>query len=221
MSPHNHLNRLIINYTRRLQKLKEQQALKGQSTAPEILIEIEDIEAELARLQKALADLGPPAVPDPPVHLAKAYEYDVYISYVDQEPDISWVWEELVPQLEDAKLAIAVSGEVGRPGVAPVENIERALEQSKRIVLVVSPNYLADKQIANFESILGQTLGLWQGTYRLLPIKIAPLNPDQISPNLRLLDMLDLTQPRQAKGWFDKLLTELQRPVPLRGQTPL
>ena len=41
--------------TRRLQKLKEQQALKGISTPPEVLIEIEDIEAKLEQLQVQLS----------------------------------------------------------------------------------------------------------------------------------------------------------------------
>ena len=41
--------------TRRLQKLKEQQALKGINTPPEVLIEIEDIEAKLEQLQVQLS----------------------------------------------------------------------------------------------------------------------------------------------------------------------
>jgi cell division septum initiation protein DivIVA len=48
---------LIINHTRRLQKLKEQQALKGYNTDPELLLEIEDIEAQLGPLQTELAGL--------------------------------------------------------------------------------------------------------------------------------------------------------------------
>lgn len=57
MSSQNDLKRLIINYQRRLQKLKEMQALQGINTAPETLIEIEDIEAELEKFQLALKAL--------------------------------------------------------------------------------------------------------------------------------------------------------------------
>lgn len=60
------LQNLIMTHHRRLQKLKEQQALSGRSTEPEILIEIEDIEKALAELQGELegddlieADLTP------------------------------------------------------------------------------------------------------------------------------------------------------------------
>lgn len=55
---------IISYYTRRLQKLKEQQALRGLNTPPEILIEIEDIEGKIQGLQKetprfSLEHLGP------------------------------------------------------------------------------------------------------------------------------------------------------------------
>lgn len=49
------IKKFIELSTRRLQKLKEQQALQGISTPPEVLIEIEDIEAKLEALQVQLS----------------------------------------------------------------------------------------------------------------------------------------------------------------------
>ena len=46
----------IINLSRRLQKLREIQALKGIDLEPHYLIEIEDIEEELEELQKQRKD---------------------------------------------------------------------------------------------------------------------------------------------------------------------
>lgn len=54
MSGKDAIQKLIINYSRRLQKLKEQQALRGQNTEIEILIEIEDIENRIKNLQEEL-----------------------------------------------------------------------------------------------------------------------------------------------------------------------
>lgn len=48
------IEKLIQLSLRRLQKLKEQQALKGFNTPPEVLIEIEDIEAQIEQLQDRL-----------------------------------------------------------------------------------------------------------------------------------------------------------------------
>jgi hypothetical protein len=54
MSDSEDTERLITNHSRRLQILKEQQALLGISADPKIVLEIEDIEAEIARLQAEL-----------------------------------------------------------------------------------------------------------------------------------------------------------------------
>ncbi len=58
MSRKTDLQQLIINHTRRLQKLKEQQALKGHDAEPALLIEVEDVEAQLERLQTELVSLA-------------------------------------------------------------------------------------------------------------------------------------------------------------------
>lgn len=57
MSRRDDLQKLISLRQRHLQKLKEQQATYGLATPSHILIEIEDIEAELAHLQAELAAL--------------------------------------------------------------------------------------------------------------------------------------------------------------------
>lgn len=48
------IRKLITNHYRRLQRLKEQEALHGLSVDPGVLIEIEDIEIKIAELQEAL-----------------------------------------------------------------------------------------------------------------------------------------------------------------------
>lgn len=48
------IRRLIINHSRRLQRLKEQQALRGISVDPGILLEIEDIETQITALEAEL-----------------------------------------------------------------------------------------------------------------------------------------------------------------------
>lgn len=65
MSRKTDIQNLIINYTRRLQKLKEQQALKGQNADADLLIEIEDTEAQLEALQAELVCLADEAEPAP------------------------------------------------------------------------------------------------------------------------------------------------------------
>jgi len=51
-----HLRRLIKLHSRRLQVLKEQAARTGYHARPEVVTEIEEIEAEIARLEALLAE---------------------------------------------------------------------------------------------------------------------------------------------------------------------
>jgi hypothetical protein len=55
MSRKNDLGELIVGHTRRLQKLCEQKAAYGLATEPHVLVEIEDIETEIGKLQEELA----------------------------------------------------------------------------------------------------------------------------------------------------------------------
>lgn len=139
--------------------------------------------------------------------------YDVYISYVDKEPDATWVWKTLLPRLKAAHLKIAISNDVEEPGVARLISIERAIKLSERIVIVLSPAYLSD-YMSDFQNVLAQTLGIQEGKYRLLPIKIAPIKEEQLPIRLSMLAIVDLSDSYKAKREFTRLITALRGPLP-------
>jgi TIR domain/CHAT domain len=141
------------------------------------------------------------------------FQYDVYVSYVEQEPDATWVWDILLPRLKQANLRIAVSGDIESPGVARVVNIEQGIRQAKRTILVLSEAYLANYE-ATFENILGQTLGIQEGTYRLLPVKALSFDFSQLPTRLSMLTTLDLAHPRRAERDFERLIQALREPLP-------
>ena len=145
----------------------------------------------------------------------EGFRYDAYVSYVDREPDATWVWDRLVPRLEEAGLRVAVSGDVEEPGVARVVNVERGIKQAKRTVVVLSETYLAD-YMADFENVLAQTMGIQEGTYRLLPVKIASVDEGRLPTRLSMLTTLNLTHPRRAEREFGRLVRALQGPLPRR-----
>jgi len=143
------------------------------------------------------------------------FRYDAYISYVDAEPDSNWVWRTLLPRLEKAGLRSAVSGDVEAPGVARVVNIERGIRQSKRTVIVLSEAYLSDN-MADFENVLGQTLGIQEGTYRLLPIKIGPVDENRLPARITMLATLNLGSSQRLEREMERLIQALQGPLPQR-----
>lgn len=151
-------------------------------------------------------------------HDEQGFRYDAYISYVDKEPDAAFVWDTLVPRLEQAGVRLAVSGDVEEPGVARVVSIERGIQQAKRTVIVLSEAYLADHW-AHFENVLAQTLGIQEGTYRLLPVKIAPLEESRLPLRLSQLVLLNLVHHRQPERQWQRLVEALKGPLPRRNST--
>ncbi len=149
----------------------------------------------------------------------EGYRYDAYISYVDREPDTTWVWDTLLPKLEAAGLRVAVSGDSENPGVARVVNIERGMQQAKRTVVVLSKTYLAD-HMAEFENTLGQTMGIQEGTYRLLPVKATPIDTNHLPTRLSMLTTLDLSHPRRAEREFERLIQALRGSLPRMQRNP-
>jgi hypothetical protein len=143
------------------------------------------------------------------------FRFDAYISYVDKSADTIYVWKALIPHLQNAGLRLAISGEVEEPGVARVVNIERGIKQSKRTVIILSEDYLSDHW-ANFENVLGQTMSIQEGTYRLLPVKIAPLDEERLPTRLSMLTTIDLSHPHRAERELDRLVYALQGPLPRR-----
>ena len=141
------------------------------------------------------------------------FRFDAYVSYVDREPDATWVWDVLVPRLEQKGLRVAVSGESADPGVPVVVSAERGISQSKRTLVVLSPAYLADG-VTDFENVVAQSMGVREGSYRLLPIKIQPIDDDHVPIRLGMLSTLDFTRPARATREWDRLTTALAGPLP-------
>jgi hypothetical protein len=145
----------------------------------------------------------------------QGFRFDAYVSYVDRDPDSTWVWETLIPRLEQAGVRIAVSGDSGDPGVARVVNTERGITQAKRTIVVLSEAYL-ESNYADFENTMAQTMGVEEGSYRVLPVKISAVEAGRIPLRLRMLTTLDLSQPRRAAREFDRLVSALQGSLPRR-----
>jgi hypothetical protein len=69
------------------------------------------------------------------------YRYDVFISH--SHADQTWVRDELLPRLEAAGISYIdqLQFELGRP---KLEEIERAITESRRTLLILTPRYLKD-----------------------------------------------------------------------------
>jgi hypothetical protein len=140
---------------------------------------------------------------------AQQTHYDAYISFANAPADLAWIEQTLVPRLTQAGIRLAVSSDIDQPGVPKIVNIEQAILDTKRTILVLSKAYLVD-HIVDFENTIAQTLGVMEAKARVLPIKIEALDEKQLPLRLRMLAMLDFTQAKHTEKEFARLLRALR-----------
>jgi len=95
------------------------------------------------------------------------FKYDVFISYSHRNKE--WVRGWLVPQLKSAGLTVCIDYESFEPGAPSITEMERAVLQSRKTALVLTPEYLQSGW-AEFENILVQTLDPAAHQRRLIPV---------------------------------------------------
>lgn len=139
---------------------------------------------------------------DEPGHL-----YDLFISYAhDDKP---WVEGYLQDALAAAGIRFHSQSALalGKPRLL---EFERAIQQSKRILLILSPAYWADGS-SEFIHLLSQSYGLETATWPVIPLTLtqAPL-----PPSLAMLQGLDATDHENWKEVIGRLCAELQHPLP-------
>ncbi|MBE9032566.1 TIR domain-containing protein [filamentous cyanobacterium LEGE 11480] len=128
-----------------------------------------------------------------------SYEYDVFISYCTA--DKSWVRRELQKRLQDVGLNIFEF----RVGTSRGREIERAVTNSRKTLLVLTPSYI-ESEWAEYEASLVQSIDPASRDQRFIPI----LKQDCKLPlRIRQLIPVDLTDPDEEEiqiAW-NQLLT--------------
>jgi WD40 repeat protein len=139
--------------------------------------------------------------------MIEAHTYDIFISYA--AADREWVEGYLLDALEQAGVHYHYEHafELGAPRLL---EFERAIEQSQRILLVLSPAYLADG-FFQFVDLLAQNYGLETATWPVIPLILHPVT---LPPRLRLLTSLDATDQASWPEVIERLSKALQRPIP-------
>ena len=133
--------------------------------------------------------------------------YDLFVSYA--RADREWVEGYLLDALKQAGTR-CFSEEAFTLGVPRLTEFERAIQQSRRTLLILSPAYLADT-LSQFVDLLAQSYGLETSTWPVIPLILEPV---VLSPRLAALVALDATDPDERPQAIAKLCTALQVPVP-------
>jgi len=135
------------------------------------------------------------------------YTHDFFISYA--EADRAWVEGYLLDALTQAGVRCHSEAAFAL-GVPRLLEFERAIQQSQRTLLVLSPAYLAES-LGQFTDLLAQSYGLETATWPVIPLLLQPV---ELPPRLAMLTRLDGTDPAEWPAAVERLCAELQRPVP-------
>lgn len=139
--------------------------------------------------------------------------YDLFISYADA--DRAWVEGYLLDALGRAGIR-CLSESAFELGAPRVLEFERAVKQSKRCLLVLSPAFLAEG-FTQFPELLAQNYGLETSTWPVIPLI---LHAVELPPRLRMLIALDATNADEWDTVIRRLITSLQFPLPALSPKP-
>jgi tetratricopeptide (TPR) repeat protein len=150
------------------------------------------------------------------------YVHDVFISF--NPADRAWVDGYLLDALTQAGIRChtAAAFELGAPVIA---EFERAIRESRRTLLVLSPAYQAD-DMSRFADLLAQSFGTETATWPVIPIILQRV---ELPPRLAMLVGLDASDPANWPDVVRRLLDDLHRPAsaapvpppcPYPGMTP-
>jgi WD40 repeat protein len=133
--------------------------------------------------------------------------YDLFISY--SQADRGWVEGYLLDALAAANVRVIseLNFSLGAPRLA---EFERAMRQSKRTLLVLSPAYMAESGL-QFVDLMAQSYGLELGAWPVIPLILEEV---ELPPRLKLLMALDATTSEQRAEAVARLCADLQKPPP-------
>jgi hypothetical protein len=148
---------------------------------------------------------APLALPPAPDELP----YDAFVSYRRQEPDRTWVEHVLVPGLEGQGLHLSLAHRDFRLGAPRLREMERAVEQSRYTIGVLTPRYL-ESAFEDFQALLAQHSGLEEdGAPRFIPLMRETCRP---ALGIRTTEWLDVTDPEWETATLLRLAQRLREP---------
>ncbi len=133
--------------------------------------------------------------------------YDVFVSYRQRDPDMTWTRATLLPGLQGAGLCVCIDYLSFHLGAPLVTEMARAVEQSRYTLTVLSPAYLTST-FTDIETVLAEHLGLEQGQRRLLAVMREECAP-RLGMRARL--WLDMTDDATFDTNLARLVSELRR----------
>lgn len=138
--------------------------------------------------------------------------YDVFLSYSHR--DNEWVRQDLLPKLEANALAVLIDFRDFEAGAPTIVEIQRAIDESRKTLLVLSDNYL-QSEWTTFERFLVQTVDPTNAHRKLIPVR---RDNCALPRSISYLTYVDLADPEYHAVEWQKLLRALGSPMARTAQ---
>ncbi|NET46430.1 TIR domain-containing protein [Okeania sp. SIO2B3] len=134
-------------------------------------------------------------------------KYDVFISYT--EANKAWVKGFLLSALDSAEVKY-VERENFSLGVPKLKEVERFIQESKYVLLIISDAYFTEN-FNEFTDILAQSYGIENKIWPVIPLFLEEV---QLPPTLKMLTSLDATDESKWQTIVERLCEQVKRPRP-------
>lgn len=123
--------------------------------------------------------------------MAKKFKYDLFLSHNRAQKD--WV-REVAKQLRALGLDVFFDEDTVEPGEPIITSLERGLQASRRVLLVLAPSAIKSKWVA-LERTITQHSDPSAVRKKLIPILLEPIPINKVPAAVRALNIIDLTNP--------------------------
>lgn len=134
------------------------------------------------------------------------YEYDVFVTFSSK--DFDWVKEHLIPLLEKYDVRYCIHHRDFELGRAIVDNMAHCVCTSKKVLAVMSRNYMTSKYCqGELEMALYRSTEM--GDSSLVVIRIDDIAKEKLPKSLRSRTFLDYHDKTERKTWEERIIKHL------------
>ena len=135
------------------------------------------------------------------------FQYDVFISF--SSLDYQWVQDNLAPVLDRKRISYCIHNRDFVVGKAIIENIADSVYNSRKVLAVVSKNYLASK-FCREELEIALYRSTEMADSSLLLIRVDGVDQKCLPKTLRRRTFLDYSSPTERTDWEERLLKQIE-----------
>ena len=135
------------------------------------------------------------------------FQYDVFVSF--STLDYPWVRDSLTPVLERKRISYCIHSRDFIVGKAIIENIADSVYNSRKVLAVISRNYLASR-FCREELEIAMYRCTKMADSSLLLIRVDGVDKKNLPKTLRRRTFLDYSSANERNDWEQRLLKHIE-----------